>query len=437
MVMDIARTSMIHAAAPLFLWPFAVQYAAHQINLQPSVSLPETTPTLRWTGKVGDASAFRVWGSRAFVRDTTTEKLSSRADVAFDESVSYYRLFAYRTTSLPPPPLFLSPGTPPVDPLPPQGPAPSGLSQVDPAEPVEVAVDSGAARGVEPAGAGIGGAGTGGAEPERVEPGGVESEVAESGCAEPGGAGAGGTRAGDAGAGDPGAGGAGAGGAGASGTGAGGIVQRRLFFVPPLPSSLPPLGSVLRQETDSLTERREPESRPASPFRTIRTGRRVPCPRPHLVPSTHITALRPSSVPLRVPLLSPPVFSLADALDPESDLARAASPTVPRLLATVVTDPAFESAAASALVAELVDFATACCLDYAASLVAESESDCPSSVTGERALGTDVLEDSQEDFECLAAAVPHLMAMLFAPEGDRDALDTPTPHSYVEAIMGP
>ncbi|CAI7760474.1 unnamed protein product [Closterium sp. NIES-54] len=33
MVMDFAHTSMIHAAAPYFLWPFAVQYAAHQINL--------------------------------------------------------------------------------------------------------------------------------------------------------------------------------------------------------------------------------------------------------------------------------------------------------------------------------------------------------------------------------------------------------------------
>ncbi|CAI7835389.1 unnamed protein product [Closterium sp. NIES-53] len=60
MVMDVARTSMIHAAAPHFLWSFAVQYATHQINLQPRVSLPETTPTLRWMGKVGDASVFRV-----------------------------------------------------------------------------------------------------------------------------------------------------------------------------------------------------------------------------------------------------------------------------------------------------------------------------------------------------------------------------------------
>ncbi|CAI7903414.1 unnamed protein product, partial [Closterium sp. NIES-53] len=79
MVMDVARTSMIHASAPHFLWPFAVQYAAHHMNLQPCISLPETTPTLRWTGKVGDASAFRVWGSRAFVRDTSSDKLSSRS----------------------------------------------------------------------------------------------------------------------------------------------------------------------------------------------------------------------------------------------------------------------------------------------------------------------------------------------------------------------
>ncbi|CAI5953475.1 unnamed protein product, partial [Closterium sp. NIES-65] len=79
MVMDVAHTSMIHAAAPHFLWPFTVQYAVHQLNLQPRVSLPETSPTLRWTGKVGDASAFRVWGSRAFVRDLSADKLSPRA----------------------------------------------------------------------------------------------------------------------------------------------------------------------------------------------------------------------------------------------------------------------------------------------------------------------------------------------------------------------
>ncbi|CAI7913974.1 unnamed protein product [Closterium sp. NIES-54] len=40
MVMDVARTSMIHAAVPHFLWPFAVQYAAHQINTLPRHSTP-------------------------------------------------------------------------------------------------------------------------------------------------------------------------------------------------------------------------------------------------------------------------------------------------------------------------------------------------------------------------------------------------------------
>ncbi|CAI7841500.1 unnamed protein product [Closterium sp. NIES-53] len=148
-------------------------------------------------------------------------------------------------------------------------------------------------------------------------------------------------------------------------------------------------------------------------------------------------ALRPSSVPLRVPLPSPHASSLADGPDPESDLVRAASPSISRLLATVVTDPSFESAAPSALVAELIDFAAACHLDYAASLVAEFESDCPLSVGGEYALGTDVLEDRQEDFECLATAVPHLVAMLLAPEGDPDAPDFPTPRSYAEAITVP
>ncbi|CAI7775851.1 unnamed protein product [Closterium sp. NIES-53] len=664
MVMDVARTSMIHAAAPHLLWPFAVQYAMHQINLQPRVSLPETTPTLRWTGKVGDASVFRVWGSRAFVRDTSTDKLSSRVvpcvilgfppdapgwkfyhptsrrvlssqDVMFDESVSYYRLFPYRTASLPPPPLFLAPGNPLVDPLPPKGPAPSGVSQVDPVEPVEVAVDSGAAWGAEPAGVGTGGAETGGAEPgdaepERVEPGGAECGGAEPGGAEParvepkgtasggaeparaksggalgvpsrreplspqqlcerytrrcrgaagaaatgaaggatgagatgaaraaggataagaagGAAGAAGGATGDGAAGAAGAaggatgagaaggaagagadgaaggaagagaaggaagagaaraarctgavgvpGGAHTGGIGAAGTGgaagavagdpgaegtsavsavSGGAARPRPYYVPllqqvlglspslgPTPPFLspPPVPSQSQLKlasplpgpspysgpTRGLTERREPqsrsvspESRSASPLRTVRAGR-VSRSRPPLVPVTHSMTLRPSTAPWRVPLPSPPVFSLLDRPDPESDSLRAASPTFTRFLATVVTEPLFESTTGSALVAELVDFAAACRLDYAASLVAESACAfvCPPSVGGECALGTDVLEDRQEEFECFAAAVPHLVSMLLALEGDPDAPDIPTLRSYAEAIEGP
>ncbi|CAI7802661.1 unnamed protein product, partial [Closterium sp. NIES-54] len=611
MVMDVARTSMIHAVAPHFLWPFAVQYASHQINLQPRVSLPETTPTLRWTGKVGDVSVFHVWGSRAFVRDTSADKLSSRAvpcvflgfppdapgwkfyhptsrcvlssqDVTFDESVSYYCIFPYRTAFLPPPPLFLAPG----------------VSQVDPTEPFEVAVDSGAARGAEPAGAGNGGAESGGAEPagaepggavlervesggaepERVEPGGAEPACAESGgspatsaagagaaggavgavaakgaagagaaggaagagaarAAGPGGACTGGTgaagtggtagvqaagtRAAGAGAtggaagagvaggaagagaalgagaaggntGDGAAGAAGPGGARtrgtrsagagdprAEGTGAvsaiyGGAARPWPYYVPLLqqvlgptppflspppvqsqslfqPASPLPGPSPYSGPTRGLMERREPESRPVSPeshpaspssrsvspVRTVRVGRRVSRPPP--VPGTHSMTLRPSTASQRVSLPSPRASSLPDSPDPESDSLGAASPTVSHFLATAVTDPLFESNFASALVAELVDFAAACRLDYATSLVAESASAsvCPPSVTGECALGTDVLEDRQEEFEFFAAAVPHLVSMLLGHEGDPDAPDILTSRSYAEAIEGP
>ncbi|CAI7911664.1 unnamed protein product [Closterium sp. NIES-54] len=461
MVMDVVRTSMIHA---------------------PRVSLPETTPTLRWTGKVGEASAFRVWGSRAFVRDPIVDKLSSCAvpcvflgfppdapgwrfyhptlrrvlssqDVTFDESVWYYRLFPYHIAYPPPPPCR------------------SSSRQVDPAEQVEVAVDSGAQSG----GAAPAGAESGGAQSGRAEPGGAAPAHAASGGAlgvpprrEPlspqrlhewyswlcqgtagasrGAAGAGGAAGAAGGAAGAAGGAAGAGGAtgaagGAAGSGgaatagaAGGAAGTGdpeaegtglvlcsppspgpPHFLSPLPvrsqSQLQPASplpgpSPYSGPTRGLTERREPESRPvspasraASPVRTARAGR-VSRPRLPFVPGTHSMTLRPSTAPQRVPLPSPPASSLPDGLDPESDSLRAASPTVTRFLATAVTDPLFESSATSALVAELVDFAAACRLDYAASLVAESvfASVCPPSVGGECPLGTDVLEDRQVEF---------------------------------------
>ncbi|CAI5532743.1 unnamed protein product [Closterium sp. Naga37s-1] len=622
--MEVARTSLIHAAAPHFLWPFAVRYAAHQLNLWPRVSLRETSPTLLWTGEVGDASRFRVWRSRAFVRDTSADKLSSRAvpcvflgfvpdasgwqfyhatshrvlpsqDVTFDESVPYYRLFPYRTAPLPPPPLFLAPGAAVVDPLPPQGAAPSGVSQPGGAEP-GVAESGGAeSGGAETGGAETSGTESGGAEPGSATPGGALSSeqlrewylqycslrrgasrarraagagasaspprralpssasaaggaagaaggAAGTGAAGAGAAGAAGgaagaaggaagtgaTGAGTAGAagGAAGTGAAGAGAAGAAGgaagtgatgagtagvaggaagtgatgaaggaagaaggaagastpgaaggatgagaagaaglggartggtgaaegVGAGGAERPRPYYVPLLqqvlglppstgpsppllspppvpsqsqlqPASPLPGPSPYTAPTGSFTERREPESRPPSPesspassetrpespVRTARTGRRAPRERPPPVLGTHYMTLRQSTAPQRVPLPSPPASSLPDVADPPSHLTRAASPTVVRLLATVVTDPTFESSAASALVAELVDFAAACRLDYAASLVAESESVCPPSVGGECALGTD---------------------------GDPDAPDIPTPRSYAEAMEG-
>ncbi|CAI7849627.1 unnamed protein product [Closterium sp. NIES-53] len=375
LVMEIARTSLIHAEASHFLWPFAVRYAAQQVNLWPRVSLPETSPTLHWMGdlEAGDAGS--------------------------------------------------------------GGAATGGVGAGGIA--VGVTGAGGAAAGGTGAGGfgAAGGAGTGGAAAGVAGAGG-------SGAA--GGAGAGGAAVGVIGARGAAAGGAGAGGSGAAGgagaTGTGGTAPSQLFFAPPSPSSLPPLDSVLRQvlslssstglplqpsapllapspyseQKDLLTERHEPASHPALPIRARRTGSRVPHERPPPVPSTHAMPLRPSSVPQRVPLPSPPASSLPDVQDPESDLVHAAHPIVVRLLDTAVTDLSFESAAASAL----------------------SESVCPPSARGECALGADILEDGQNDFECLAAAVPHLVAMLLAPEGDPDAPNIPTPRSYAMAITG-
>ncbi|CAI7754785.1 unnamed protein product, partial [Closterium sp. NIES-54] len=211
-----------------------------------------------------------------------------------------------------------------------------------------------------------------------------------------------------------------------------------LLYPPPDPSQLPlqlasplPAPSPYTKQSGGLTERRELVSRPVSP---VCTARHVPCSRPPPVSGTHAMALRPSSVPLRVSLPPPPESSLPEVPYPASDRTRAASPTVSRLLATAVTDSSFESAAASALVAELLDFAPACRLDFSTALVAESASASPPSVGGECALGKDVLKDRQEDFECLAAAVPRFASMLLTHEGDPDAPDIPTPRSYAEAI---
>ncbi|CAI7914556.1 unnamed protein product [Closterium sp. NIES-54] len=158
-------------------------------------------------------------------------------------------------------------------------------------------------------------------------------------------------------------------------------LQSLLQPVSPLPAPPPYAGP-----TGGLAERRAPASRPASPARPACTSRRTSRPRPPPVPGTHQMALRPSTAPLRVPLPSPPASSLPALADPESDSLRAASPTVARFLATVVTDPSLASTAASALVAELVDFAARCRLDYAASLVAESASVCPPSVGDNKAM---------------------------------------------------
>ncbi|CAI7864075.1 unnamed protein product, partial [Closterium sp. NIES-53] len=204
LIMEIARTSMTHARVPHFLWPYAVRYAAHQLNLWPRVSRPEVSPTSLWTGSLGDASRFCVWGCLALVRDTSADKISPHAvpcvflrfpedssdctfyhpplhrffdsrDARFNESIPYYAGYPCRGLPVPPAPLFLTsapPHAPPAKP-PPPGPAPSGVSHATPPPSVAPQVQppspqSSSQPTADPAGAGFRGKDPGGASSRGV-----------------------------------------------------------------------------------------------------------------------------------------------------------------------------------------------------------------------------------------------------------------------------
>ncbi|CAI7854623.1 unnamed protein product, partial [Closterium sp. NIES-53] len=242
--------------------------------------------------------------------------------------------------------------------------------------------------------------------------------VAGTRAASPRGAGGAGGTTGAGGAGAAGAGGAGA----AAGAGVAGTTPQSLF-PQLLPHSPLPAPAPYTSVTESLTERREPGTRDSTPERREPDTRastlehrepetrasvcaHVPCVQGShapAVPCTHDMTLHPSSVPQRVVLPSPPASSLPAVADPPFDLTRASSPTVTLFLATVVMDPTLLSPVASALVAELVDFATVYRLDYLAGGAGVSCGRCTSS----------------RDHA-----------------GDPDALDIPTPRSYRKAISG-
>ncbi|CAI7865465.1 unnamed protein product [Closterium sp. NIES-53] len=171
LVMDIARTSMIHA-------PRAISCVF--------LGFPVDSP------------------DRAFYHPPLQQFLDSR-DVRFDESVSYYTRYPCRGPPVPPPPLFLAPYPPPAPappvPPPPLGPAPSGVSHATPLPSVTRQVTSPFPKSssqspqqplalprqvtVDSWGVGAGGADTGGARS-----GGAHSRGAGAGGASSGGAGA-------------------------------------------------------------------------------------------------------------------------------------------------------------------------------------------------------------------------------------------------------
>ncbi|CAI6004521.1 unnamed protein product [Closterium sp. NIES-64] len=349
-----------------------------------------------------------VWGP-ARVRGQGQERYFL---IVVDDYSCYTTVFPLRTK-----------GAAAVDPLPHQGAAPSSVSHVDPVEPVEVAVNSCPVRGAERERTEPGVAETGDAEPRGAEfrgtePGGAESGGAEPGSTEPACAESGAPSVADpaTGAADPGVGpaagavdpgvGAAAGAthpgvgaaAGAADPGVGAGASAADQGVGATAGAADPGVGVTTSAADTGIGAAAGAADPGvggaggaagagggSGAVSAAASRRRPrshsyrLPRHFLVilPTLVLQAISQSVLSLS---LTFPLFLLLLTL---------------RLLATAVTDPSFESAAASALVAELVDFAARRRLDYAAILIAESDS------------------------------------------GDPDAPHIPTPRSYAEAIKGP
>ncbi|CAI7764744.1 unnamed protein product [Closterium sp. NIES-53] len=466
LVMEIARTSMTHACAPHFLWPYAVPYAAHQLILWPRVSRPEISPRAVpyvFLGFPKDSSDY------TFYHPPLHRFFDSR-DVCFDESVPYYVRYPCRGLPVPPAPLFLTsapPLAPPVQPSPP-GPAPSSVShatpppsvapQVQPPSPQSssqptadlvgagfrgedpvVASSRGAGVGAESIlvrGPGFGGAGVG-AEPVTAEESSLRG-VGVSGAV-PGSATIGGVPS--AGPGEPGtdpvtSGGAGSGG-GATGPcspclgGAAGVGARgeRVGAVAAGATTAGGGGAAAAAATargGAAAAAAAVAGAATSSSCLWSSDPRSPLSFSSLPPlSSRLCPprLSPSVIP------SPPESALTASLStPVTDYYCTYRPILSRALATL--------SSVSALTATITEFASTRYLDYATSLVAAPPTS-PPAVEGDSALGFDALEDRQLELEFLAAASSHLRAMLLTLEEDPDALDIPTPRTYAEAVLGP
>ncbi|CAI7839795.1 unnamed protein product [Closterium sp. NIES-54] len=426
--MEVARTSMWHAGAPQFLWPQAVRYAAHHLNLWP-----------RWV-----------------FYDQVTHQFFASHDVTFDESDSYYKSRPHRGSEVFPPPLFLTLEPPLVDPVapPPSRPAPSGVSHVTPQSsppqrPVRVVFRG--ARGAVAEGEGTGAAGarrvsSGGAGGVRVETT-PEEDMAVSTlrprpnsplgfpsvpqfpprspprpvAAEPGIVPGGGIEV--------------PGGVGAGDTSIATLAPRTVCFL----TRVQRLDSSSNSNSSSSRQRRQSSndletcptqhlhalfvfflpSPPVPPVESLSSSQWT-----HRSPLSRAVSPEPrrsryradglfhlilrSRIPPPPVLPQPPELSLTVFHDPLSDNLRSSCPVVSCVLSALVTLTTAPLSSVSALVTTVAGFASSHHLDYAAHLLG-----------------------------FLAAAVPHLCAMLLAPEGDRDALDISIPRNHAEAVSRP
>ncbi|KAI3699759.1 hypothetical protein L2E82_44270 [Cichorium intybus] len=76
------RSMMSRASLPIHFWGYALETAAHILNLVPTKKVAKT-PHEMWTGKVPSLAHIKVWGCEAFVRRETSDKLAERSERCF------------------------------------------------------------------------------------------------------------------------------------------------------------------------------------------------------------------------------------------------------------------------------------------------------------------------------------------------------------------
>ncbi|CAI7853357.1 unnamed protein product [Closterium sp. NIES-54] len=449
-VIEVARTSMCHAGAPQFLWPQAVRYAAHQLNLWPCDARPRVTPIFLWTGFPGVAVDYRVWGCLAHVRAPGANKLSvhtracvflgfslDASDWVFYDRVTYQFFSSQNVT-------FNESSSPPHHPV-------SDVS----------GGAGGAAVGGEGTGAaGVGGSGSGGAggvggeappvddtaalsrQPHPTSPPGFPLVPQFPPCSPPQlvAEESGGVPAGDIG----GPGGVVGGVSGSGGTGAGGAATS--VPTPRTVRFLTHEQRLVRLEREER-ERFERAQQQQQDFRLERQERVEEELRQQQQQSQSERQERveEESQP-RQERVEEESQQQQQQQKSQSECKAAATERPARLITCTFcswspTVPSSSPCRAPFLVPvdftcyHCHDFASSNRLNYAAHLVS-GPARSPSS-GGALVFPLEVLEDRQFELGFLAAAVPHLCAMLLAPEGDPDALDIPIPRTHAEAVSGP
>ncbi|CAI7769066.1 unnamed protein product [Closterium sp. NIES-53] len=389
-----------HAGAPQFLWPQAVRYAAHQLNLWPSVAQPLVTPVSLWIGSPGVAADFRPPSVALVVLGGAGGAVAEGEGIGVVEA---------------------------------GGVGSGGVGGVGVEfTPVEdtTASSTGGPGGVGGGGADSGGAGAGGTgtmaptprtlrfltceqrllrlEREEHERGGVTAAAGES---------RGGFMTTVAGA-----------VAAVAGESRGGVTvalgQGRAKFPPAA------AGAVTEKSGESggvplaaagAAVAAAQEGRGGAKRGAAGAGVSLELHRSRYHADGLFHLVLRSRVPPPPVLPQPPKSPLTVLHDPLFDYLRASHPVVSCLLSALV----------STLITTVACFASSHHLEYAAHLVSGPARS--SSSGGAPVFPLEVLEDRQFELGFFAAAVPHLCTMLLAPEGDPDALDVPIPRNHAEA----